>query len=120
MSRLNFQGIGNFGVNVKLRLLRSEQHHFGAAILLQLGIPVGNEARNFAGEPGVSLWPSIALEWRPIRQFRLDINFGYRHVFGSGSILTPAGGSQTGVTYAPPLTAGLGMSFRLTPALDLV
>ncbi|MEI8258545.1 MAG: hypothetical protein WCJ30_22965, partial [Deltaproteobacteria bacterium] len=123
---LSFQGIGDLALNLKLRLLRAEVHHFGVAILFQAGFALNNDAngsvgaRNFVGEPGpASLWPSIALEWRPVRIFRVDLNFGYRHFFGTGSTLTPAG-ATTGVTYSPPLTAGLGMSVRVIPAMELV
>ncbi len=122
---LSYQGIGDLALNLKLRLLRSEVHHFGIAILFQASFPLNfNDtgsiaSRNFAGEPGIALWPSLALEWRPVRIFRVDLNFGYRHFFGTGSTISLADGSHS-TTYAPPLTAGLGLSVRVIPAMDLV
>jgi outer membrane protein OmpA-like peptidoglycan-associated protein len=110
-----YQGFGDVAFNLKLRLLRSELTHFGAAVILQASVPTGS-SRSFAGEPGATLWPQLALEWRPHRVFRVDLNAGYRHLFGRGSQL-PQG---AGTTYDSSLTAGLGFSVRVIPVMDLV
>lgn len=110
---LAFQGFGSLGLHLKLRLLRAERAPVGVALVLQAGFPLQSGPENFAGGPGVTLWPSLAVEWRPHQRFRLDFNAGYRHGFGTGATLA-------GTTWGSPLTFGLGMSFRATSALDLV
>ncbi len=110
---LSFQGVGTAVLHAKLRILRSERTRFGLALLLQAGVPLMSGPSFFAGDPGVTLWPSLAAEWRPNRWFHLDLNVGYRHVFGRGARIVD-------VTYGSPVTMGLGMSFRVAPALDLV
>lgn len=110
---LFFQGAGELALNVKFRFLRVEVTHFGGAIILSAGMPLSDAARHFSGDPGFSLWPQLAFEWRPVRAFRIDLNAGFRYFTGEGSTFN-------GVQYAWPMTAGLGMSLRLGTAVDLV
>lgn len=117
---LFFQGFGAFGLHAKLRLLRSERSNFGLALILQGSFPLQSAPQNLAGEPGVSLWPMLAGEWRPSRYFRMDLNLGYRLAFGTGAQLADPTGRNPTVTWGTPLTAGLGMSVRVGSALDLV
>jgi OOP family OmpA-OmpF porin len=56
---------------------------------------------NFAGAPGGVLWPSIAAEWHPHQRFRMDLNVGYRHAFGTGAQLV-------NTVWGNPFTFGLG------------
>lgn len=110
---LNYQGFGSATVHVKFRFLRSERTHFGLGLVLQAGIPLMGGPSNFAGDPGVMLWPMLAAEWRPHWRFRMDLNVGYRFGLGTGATLA-------NTTYANPLTMGLGLSVRVASALDLV
>lgn len=110
---LAYQGVGSAGLHVKWRLLRSDRDPVGLAVMVQGAFPLASGPSNFAGDPGFSLWPSLALEWAPRRWFRLDVNAGYRHTFGRA-------GRIVDTTWASPVTAGLGVSFRVAPVLDLV
>ena len=76
-SGLNAQGIGDLVLHAKARLLRAEYDPLGVALTLQLGLPTGNTAA-FSGEPGISVWPSLAVEWMPVSRFRVGLNAGYR------------------------------------------
>ncbi len=133
-SGLDVQGIGDITVHAKVRLLRAERAPIGLAAVLRAQIPTG-DARGFSGEPGVALWPSAVLEWRPRRRFRLGLELGYRLIFGDGARFPLNGRSEpTGMNATMPsapvdaeqiqyndlLTFGLGMSLRVTDGLDVV
>ena len=123
-ANLDFQGLGDIVLHAKLRWLRAEYWPVGLAVVLQAGIPVMGGSRRFAGEPAPWVWPSVAVERRFGRRFRLAANLGLRIPFGTGSTLTPAAsvGSQPGdaVTYGMSLTAGVGFSFRASSVIDLM
>jgi outer membrane protein OmpA-like peptidoglycan-associated protein len=110
---LDYQGFGSITLHAKLRLLPPTITTWGLALIMQAGIPLSSGPSNFAGDPGVMLWPSIAAEWHPVSRFRMDLNLGYRLGLGTGARLVDT-------TYGSPVTAGLGMSVRVGPALDLV
>ncbi len=110
---LAFQGFGSATIHAKFRFLRSERTNFGLGLVLQAGIPLMRGPSNFAGDPGVMLWPQLAAEWRPHWRFRMDLNVGYRLGLGTA-------GTIANTTWASPLTLGLGMSVRVASALDLV
>ncbi len=110
---LDFQGFGTLTLHTKFRFLRVERTNVGLGLVLQAGIPLQDGPSNYAGDPGVMLWPSLAFEWRPHRIFRLDVNAGYR--FGLGGA-----GRIADTTWANPVTFGLGVSVRALSALDIV
>jgi OOP family OmpA-OmpF porin len=110
---LDYQGFGSLSLHAKLRLLPPTVTTWGLALIMQAGIPLSSGPSNFAGDPGVMLWPSIAAEWHPVSRFRMDLNLGYRLGLGTAARLVDT-------TYGSPVTAGLGMSVRVGPALDLV
>jgi outer membrane protein OmpA-like peptidoglycan-associated protein len=110
---LSFQGFGTASIHAKFRFLRSERTNFGLAFILQAGFPLQSGPSNFAGDPGFTLWPMLAAEWRPHRIFRMDLNVGYRAAFGTA-------GRIVNTEWASPLTFGLGASVRLGSAVDLV
>ncbi len=110
---MTYQGFGSAGVHLKWRILRSERSPVGLALIVQGAFPLQSGPSNFAGDPGFILWPSLAVEWHPTQRFRLNFNAGYRHAFGQGATLA-------GLTWASPVTAGLGASMRVGRALDLV
>jgi outer membrane protein OmpA-like peptidoglycan-associated protein len=110
---LNFQGFGTLTLHAKFRFMRVERTNFGLGLVVQAGIPLQSGPSNYAGDPGVMLWPSVIAEWRPHRVFRMDLNVGYRMGLG-------AAGRIVDTTWANPLTYGLGLSVRVAPALDLV
>lgn len=131
---LDEQGIGDVTIHAKARLLRAEQNPIGLAAILRAQIPSGN-ANAFSGEPGFTLWPSVVLEWRPHRRFRLGTEIGYRLNLGDGATVPLNGRSDPGAAnatmpmlsnvgsslqYDDLLTFGLGMSIRATDSLDIV
>ncbi|MDD9968267.1 MAG: OmpA family protein [Myxococcales bacterium] len=83
---LDSQGVGDVILHGKIRLLRYEQHDVGLAGILQIGLPTGATSE-FRGEPGVSIWPSLALDWVPLPRLRLGLNAGYRLNTASGATL---------------------------------
>ncbi len=133
---LDQQGLGDVVLHGKLRLLRVEREPVGLAVVTQIGIPTGDE-RAFGGEPGAWAWPSLVLEWRPVRPLRVAVEAGYRLTLGDGATLraggrtVPGGGNATGATFDPPasgddvtwgdvITFGAGASLRVAEAVDLV
>ncbi len=133
---LGYQGIGNLALHAKYRILRVEQHPVGLAAALQVGFPTG-DASQFAGDPGVTIWPSLILGVRPARILKINAEAGYRFATGQGAtvdfntrtIPMGAGGSATSavvdqpgdpVTYDSHMTFGAGLALRVLPAVDLV
>ncbi|MDP3276392.1 MAG: OmpA family protein [Deltaproteobacteria bacterium] len=131
--RMSYQGVGDFAFNIKARFIRSELSRVGLGAGLQVGLPTQPGARNWMGDPGVTLWPQLFFEWRPVNMFRLDINVGYRHTF-MGSLgyaspmrmmndmgsLVPSDGANGAVRYGSPITMGLAMGLRPISALEFV
>jgi len=140
------EGIGDIQLHAKVRLLRVERNPIGLAAIVRLGIPTG-DSKQFTGEPGWSLWPSLVGEIRPHRKLRFSLEAGYRAIFGEGSevniaartcpgtsalmgtICQSPGGTATGaqiaeegkhVRYGDLLTFGLGMSARVARHLDFI
>ncbi|MCC7539522.1 MAG: OmpA family protein [Deltaproteobacteria bacterium] len=129
MDGLSHQGIGDLVLHAKWRILRSDQDPIGLAAILGVELPTG-DAERFSGEPGFALWPRLAAEWAPTRRFRIDANLGYRFVTGTGSPLSfcesgamrcaGGAGDTSTFSYDDALTFGLGASFRVAPAIDVV
>ena len=116
-----YQGLGDLVLHAKLRWLRAEYFPVGLAIVLQAGIPLMGGNRNFAGEAGPWIWPSVAVERRFGRSFRLAGNLGFRMPFGTGSSFTPAGEQNDAtVQYGPSITIGVGASYRVNQVVDLL
>ena len=72
---LGYQGLGNLVLQAKWRILRMDTNPVGIAAIMQVGLPTGR-SEQFAGEPGVSIWPTIALGYRPLRKLRLNGEVG--------------------------------------------
>ena len=118
---LNYQGLGDIILHAKLRWLRGEYWPVGLAVMLQVGVPVMGGGRAFAGEPGPWVWPTVAIERRFSRAFRVAGNLGFRLPFGDYARLTPANEQgATAVSYGPSLTFGVGASYRLGNVVDLM
>jgi outer membrane protein OmpA-like peptidoglycan-associated protein len=133
---MDHQGVGNLVLHAKYRILRMETKPVGLAAVLQLGFPTGS-SKEFAGEPGVAIWPSLVLGYRPVRVLRLNAEAGYRFVTGDGATIhfnrrtdpsmgsaTMASvvGSQSGtaVRYGSHLTFGGGLAVRASSAVDIL
>lgn len=134
---LQSQGVGDLGLNLKLRILRSDRHPIGLAVIARGTFPTGN-SRAMTGDLGASLWPSVVVEYRH-RVVRVSGELGYRHAFGplhpaafpvtGRTIPSDPGGSATQAMLTEPgrainssslLTFGAGASFHLGRAADLV
>jgi|LNFM01.1.fsa_nt_gb OOP family OmpA-OmpF porin len=131
--RMSYQGVGDFAFHVKARFLRSELTRVGLGAALQVTIPTMTGARNWAGDPGVTLWPQLFFEVRPVQWFRWDLNVGYRHIFmgtvGYASTtrpnnmigsLVPAMASNNEARFGSPITFGTAFGFRPIQALEFV
>jgi outer membrane protein OmpA-like peptidoglycan-associated protein len=133
---LGYQGIGDMVLHAKYRLLRIEQHPIGLAAAVQIGLPTG-DTKQFAGDPGVSLWPSLIFGVKPARILRFNAEVGYRVITGDGATInfnartmpSGIGGSATDAvvtargeptTYGSHLTFGAGLALRISPAVDLI
>ena len=131
---LDHQGIGNIVLQAKYRILRMESAPIGLAAILQVGLPTGDATR-FGAEPGVALWPSVALGYRPLRRLRINAEVGYRLVTGEGATVhfarrtMPTGLVATApmvtergdrITYDDQVTFGAGFAARISPAVDFI
>jgi OmpA-OmpF porin, OOP family len=122
---LNAQALGNLAVHAKLRILRPDAP-IGIALVAQAGYGVG-ERQNFASEPGLFYWPQAVFEFRAgsTHMFRAALNGGYRgHTGASTTFGLAADGKTTQLKNgflenSNLVTGGLGLSFRVLPALDL-
>ena len=131
---LDYQGLGSLTVHGKIRITRVERHPVGLAGILQIELPTGSPSE-FAGG-GFVLWPRLALEWRPARPIRIALNAGYRLNFVDGADVPVGGRTEPAdptqattatltdpgdpVTFDDLITFGIGASFRLADALELV
>ncbi|MDH3199960.1 MAG: OmpA family protein [Myxococcales bacterium] len=133
---LRSQGIGDLQIHVKARLFSNRW--FGIAAILRAQFPTA-KTDQFAGEPGVGLWPTAVFEFEPHEKIRLALEGGYRWNSGQGATFIWDGRSNPGVgippgtatdpvdtgagnvfTYDDLITFGFGASFRIARSLDLV
>lgn len=131
---LDLQGVGDLSFHIKARLLRAERDPLGLAVSARISLPTGDASR-FGGAPSVTLWPNLALEWQPVRRFRLLANAGYRAVLGEGATLPvgsrtePSASNATGaaftnvgtpLTHDDALTFSLGFGVRVGDSIELL
>jgi outer membrane protein OmpA-like peptidoglycan-associated protein len=132
---LRSQGIGDLQIHIKGRLF--SLRWFGIAAILRAQFPTA-KADQFAGEPGVGLWPTAVFEFLPTEKIRLAVEAGYRWNSGQGATfiwdgrsepLDPLGNATNPVddptagsefTYNDLITFGFGASFRIARSLDFV
>ena len=135
---LRSQGVGDLQLHVKARLF--SLRWLGIATILRATFPTA-KSDQFAGEPGVALWPTAVVEFFPIEKIRLGLEAGYRWNGGQGATFIWDGRSFPGPNAVPPGTAGdpiddpsvgsvftyndlitfgFGASFRIARTLDLV
>ena len=115
---LDFQNVGFIALHAKARILRVERG-FGLAVSAQVGLPISDAHNNGAADPSFWYWPQVIGEKRfgSQGQFRIGANLGFRGHSPSDTRLDLRDGQfrdGNRVTY------GLGMSYRVLPALDLV
>ncbi len=112
------QTLGFVALHAKLRLLRVDRG-LGLAFSTQVGAPITDAPRNAGADPGFWVWPQAIAEKRfgSSGQFKAGANAGFRyHPASDTQIDLRDGVFRDGqrVTY------GLGMSYRVLDAVDLV
>jgi outer membrane protein OmpA-like peptidoglycan-associated protein len=116
--QLDSQTLGFVALHGKLRILRVE-HGFGLAVSTQVGLPLSDAPRNAGADPSPWVWPQIIAEKRfgSIGQFKIGANVGFRwHSPSETQIDLRDGKFKDGQR----LTYGLGLSYRVLEAVDLV
>ncbi|HSN84678.1 MAG TPA: OmpA family protein [Polyangiales bacterium] len=136
---LRSQGVGDLQIHAKARLLNLGEFPAGIAVILRAQFPTAKTTQ-FAGEPGVSLWPSAVFEFQPIEKIRLAVEGGYRWNSRQGATFIwdgrsePSGlgdplanavdpvdqGAGSRFTYDDLITFGFGSAFRIARPLDLI
>lgn len=125
VERVNVQEVSTVALHGKLRITSPEKGA-GLAVALQGGIPVGTTARDLGAEPGYWYWPRAILETRFAQQkLRIGLDGGFRGHTGENAVfdLDSAGLPQLAegrLEYGNLATFGLGISYRVLQALDLV
>ena len=133
---LRSQGVGDLTIHAKARLLNLGESPVGIAVTLRVGFPTAKTTQ-FAGEPGVSLWPTAVFEFQPIKKIRLALEGGYRWNSKQGATFIwdglsnpsdPTGnavdpidqGEGRRFTYNDLITFGFGAAFRVARSFDLI
>ncbi len=133
---LRSQGVGDLMLSAKLRLLNLGRYPAGIAVTLRAQFPTAKTTQ-FAGEPGVALWPTAVFEFQPIEKIRLALEGGYRWNSGQGATFIWDGASSPSdplsatdpvddptagrrFTYDDLITFGFGAAFRVAGSLDLI
>ena len=131
---LRSQGVGDLTLHVKARLLNLGEFPVGIAVTLRTGFPTAKTTQ-FAGEPGVSLWPTAVFEFQPIEKIRLALEGGYRWNSKQGASFIWDGrsdpqaatatnpvdqGAGRRFTYNDLITFGFGSAFRVARPLDII
>jgi outer membrane protein OmpA-like peptidoglycan-associated protein len=136
---LRSQGVGDLTIHAKVRLLNMGERPAGIALTLRAQFPTA-KTDQFAGEPGVALWPTAVFEFLPIQKIRLALEGGYRWNSKQGASFIwdgrsdPGAGDPAGTatdpqdvatagrrfTYNDLITFGFGASFRIARSLDLI
>jgi outer membrane protein OmpA-like peptidoglycan-associated protein len=125
-AKLDAQKLSTISLHGKFRLTRVDRT-VGLAAVVQAGIPVGDAPRDLGADPGGWFWPQLVIENRfgGTQRFHVGLNVGYRLHGGDNPRF------QNDLTGRPQLaegefeygnlaTFGLGLSYRVLDALDLV
>ena len=115
--QLDSQTVGFLSAHTKVRLLRVEKG-FGLAIGAQIGVPVSDAKLNGGADPSFWYWPQLIGEKRFAGQkFRVGLNAGFR---GHGASSTQINLRDGVFNDGQRITYGLGASYRILDAVDLV
>ena len=125
-AKLDAQKLSTIALHGKFRLTRVDRT-IGLAAVIQAGIPIGSAPRDLAADPGAWVWPQLIVENRfgATDSFHVGLNVGYRAHTGDNPRFQD---NQLGrpqleegeFEYANLGTFGLGLSYRVLDALDLV
>jgi OmpA-OmpF porin, OOP family len=116
--QLDSQTIGFIGAHAKWRMTRVEKG-IGLALGLQLGAPVTDAPKNAGADSSFWYWPQAIVEKRftSTGAIKVAANVGYRGHAASGTVLQLKDGEYKDGSL---FTYGLGASFRVLEAVDLV
>lgn len=127
--RLDSQKLSFLALHGKLRLTRVDRG-VGVAVVAQAGIPLSSAPRDLGADPKFWYWPQLVVEnqFGAERRFKVGLNVGYRGHAGSNprfeDDIVPGGGlpqlKEGQLEYSNLGTYGLGLSYRVLDALDLV
>ena len=115
---LDAQNVGFIALHAKARILRVERG-FGLAVALQVGLPISDAPQSAGADPTFWYWPQVIGEKRfgSSGQFRIGLNAGFRGHGASDTRMTLRDGE---LRDGSRVTYGLGASYRVLPALDIV
>lgn len=122
-SQLASTGVGDVEISAKYRPLRLRTGDLqalalpGLAVVLRGSLPSG-DAGAVRGDPGVTVWPTVALEYAPFSLLRLGAEAGYRFISGQGARLPPTGKSR--FDYDDLLTLGVAGRVNLSDRFALL
>ncbi|MEP7049880.1 MAG: OmpA family protein [Pseudomonadota bacterium] len=125
-AQLDSQKLSFLALHGKLRLTRVDRG-LGLAVLVQAGIPLSSAARDLGADPKAWVYPQFIVEnqFGSERRFKVGVNVGGRfHGGNNPRFENGADGKpqlKEGTFEASNLgTYGLGLSYRVLDALDLV
>ncbi len=125
-AQLDSQKLSFLALHGKLRLTRVDRG-IGLAVLVQAGIPLTSAARDLGADPTAWVYPQFIIEnqFGSERRFKVGLNAGGRFHGGKNpKFENGADGKpqlKEGIFEASNLgTYGLGLSYRVLDALDLV
>ena len=116
-------GVGDLELSGKYRFLQLQPGDLqtralpGLAAVVRVSVPTG-KADEFRGEPGVSVWPTIVLDYAPLSWLRFGSEAGYRFISGRGARL-PLKGKQR-FDYDDMLTLGVAGRVELSARFSLL
>jgi hypothetical protein len=121
--------LGNIDLHAKASLARERGNDgadrgspIGAAVIVRAGFPVTDAPKSGAADPGLSVWPELALEkhFGDDGALRIGVEAGMRMHTSNGTRLVLRGGDSGVVTDGPLFTYGAGASLRVADPLEVV
>jgi len=126
-AKLDAQKLSFLALHGKLRLTRVDRG-IGLAVVVQAGIPLAGAGRDLGADPKFWYWPQVVVEnqFGAERRFKVGLNVGYRGHAGDNprfenNLVDGRSQLKEGTfEYSNLGTYGLGLSYRVLDALDLV
>ena len=116
-------GVGDLELAAKYRFLQLQPGDLqttalpGLAAVLRVSMPTG-KADELRGEPGVSVWPTVVLDYAPLSWLRFGTEAGYRFISGRGAGLPVKGKPR--FDYDDLLTLGVAGRVELSARFSLL
>jgi OmpA-OmpF porin, OOP family len=118
---LDQESVRTLALNGKLRLTRVEKT-VGLAAVVQVGMPLGDAAKNLGGDPGLWYWPQLVVEHRfgETGRFRIGANGGYRGHTGDDAGFGSTVLEEGAVRHGGLATFSGGFAWRFSDSTDLI